>query len=165
MTALYQLVSQLRELQQIDADDVDEQTMLDTLEGLSGEVQQKSVQVAMYCANLDTFAGNVEEAAKRMKDRAARIQRKADQVRGYLQTMMEAAQITKIEAPEFTLKIVKNPPALHIAEGAVIPDEFKVTPPAPAPYADKAAIKAAIKAGRHIDGYRLDQATRLTITV
>lgn len=163
MTALYQLVAQYRELQQIDAEEIPEEVLRDTLDALTGELEIKATNVAMFCQNLDTFAASCDEAAKRMKDRAARIQRKADQVRDYLQSMLEAAQITKIEAPEFTLAIRKNPPALVMAEGVAVPDEFMVTPPAPAPYPDKQAIKAALKAGRKIDGCRLDQAQRLEI--
>ena len=163
MTALYQLVAQYRELQTIDADDIPDDVLRDTLEALTGELEVKATNVAMFCANLETFAENCNEAAKRMKDRATRIQRKADAVRAYLHSMMQAAEIAKIEAPEFTLAIRKNPPSLVITETAAIPDEFMVTPPAPAPYPDKAAIKAAIKAGREIDGCRLEQGTRLEI--
>jgi hypothetical protein len=163
MTALYQLVAQYRELQQIDAEEIPEDVLRDTLEALSGELEMKATNVAMFCQNLDTFAANCDEAAKRMKERATKIKRKADQVRGYLQTMMEAAQITKIEAPEFTLAIRKNPPSLVIVPDAKIPDEFMVKPPVPAPYPDKTAIKEAIKAGRKVDGCRLEQGQRLEI--
>lgn len=163
MTALYQLVAQYRELQQIDAEEIPEEVLRDTLEALTGELEVKATNVAMFCQNLDTFAANCKEAAKRMNDRAAKIQRKADQVHSYLQAMLEAAGITKIETPEFTLAIKKNPPSLVVSESALIPDEFMVTPPAPASYADKQAIKAALKAGREIDGCRLEQGTRLEI--
>lgn len=163
MTALYQLVSQYRELQQLDAEDVDEKTLRDTLEALGGELEVKAANVAMFCQNLDAFAATIEEVAKRMKDRAVRVQRRADGVRDYLQTMMEAAQITKIEAPEFTLCIKLNPPSLVILPDAKIPDEFMVRPPAPAPHPDKIAIKAALKLGRVVDGCRLEQGQRLDI--
>jgi hypothetical protein len=163
MTALYKLVAQYRELQQIDAEEIPEEVLRDTLEALGGELTEKATNVAMLCQNLDTFAQNIDLAAKQMKDRALRVQRRADQVRHYLHVMMEAAEITKIEAPEFTLAIKKNPPAVVIAPDAKVPDEFIVTPPAPAPYPDKAAIKNALKAGREIEGCRLDQGTRLEI--
>lgn len=163
MTALYQLVAQYRELQQIDAEDIDEQTLKDTLEGLEGELTVKATNVAMLALNLATFAENIEDAAKRMKDRAARVKRRSDQVQSYLKTMMDAAQITKIEAPEFTLSIKKNPHSLMIAPGVTIPDEFMVKPEAPPPHPDNAALKTALKAGRVIDGCRLDQGTRLEI--
>jgi hypothetical protein len=163
MTALYQLVAQYRELQQIDAEEIPEEVLRDTLDALTGELEVKATNVAMLCQNLDTFAQNIDLAAKRMKERALRVQRRADQVRQYLLTMLESAEISKIEAPEFTLAIRKNPPSVVIAPDAKVPEEFIVTPPAPAPYPDKTAIKKALNAGRDIDGCRLEQGTRLEI--
>lgn len=163
MSALYQLVAQYRELQQIDAEEVPEEVLRDTLEALTGEIEVKATNVAMFCENLTTFADNCDEAAKRMKERGARVRRKAEQVRAYLLAMMQGSEITKIESPEFTLAVRKNPPALVIADGVTIPDEFMVTPPAPPPYPDKQGIKAALKAGRGIEGCRLEQGVRLEI--
>lgn len=162
MTALYQLVAQYRELQLIDAEEIPEDVLRDTLEALTGELEMKATNVAMFCANLDTFALNCGVAAKRMQERATKIQQKADQVREYLKAMMEAAAITKIEAPEFTIAIKKNPAALRAQLGAIAPDEFMVQPP---PKLDTAAIKAALKSGRVIAGYELVQGTRLEIKV
>jgi len=163
MSALYQLVAQYRELQQIDAEEIPEEVLRDTLEALTGELEVKATNVAMFCQNLEIFAANCEEAAKRMEDRASKVKRKADQVRSYLKQMMEAAEITKIEAPEFTLAIKKNPPALVIADGVVLPKEFMVIPPPPPAHPDKQAIKAALKQGRTVEGCRIEQATRLEI--
>src|SRR4051812_28429483 len=110
MAALYQLVAQFRELQILDAEEIPEEVLRNTLEGLEGEIQVKATNVAMFCQNLETFADTIDEAAKRMKERSAKIRSKSDQVRAYLKTMLEASEITKIEAPEFTLAIKKNPP-------------------------------------------------------
>jgi hypothetical protein len=163
MTQLYQLVSQYRELQQLDAEEIPEDVLRDTLEALGGELELKATNVAMYVENLASFADQIDEAAKAMKERASRVRKRSDAVRQYLMSMMQAAQITKIEAPQFTLAIRKNPPALFIAPDVVIPAEFMVTPPAPAPYPDKAKLKQAIKDGLVIDGVRLEQGERLEI--
>lgn len=163
MTALYQLVSQYRQLQEIDAEEIPEEVLRDTLEALTGELEVKATNVAMFCENLDTFAGNCKEAAKRMNDRAAKIQRKADQVRAYLKQMLEAAEITRIEAPEFTLAIKKNPPSLVIADGTKLPHEYvEIVTSVKTKTND---IKAALKAGEVIEGCRLEQGTRLEIKV
>jgi hypothetical protein len=161
MTALYQLVAQYRELQQIDAEEIPEDVLRDTLEALTGELEVKATNVAMFCQNLDTFAGNCKEAAKRMNDRAAKIQRKADQVRAYLKQMLEAAEITKIEAPEFTLAIKKNPPSLVIADGTKLPHKYVEIVTSVKTLTND--IKAALKTGEVIEGCRLEQGTRLEI--
>lgn len=163
MSSLFQLVDQYRSLQALDIEEVPEEVLRDTLEGLGGELQIKATNVAMYQQNLQSFADAVSEAAKKMQARAKRLQAKADDVRHYLQSCMEAAQITKIESPELSLVIKKNPPTLVIAEDATIPDEFMVTPPPVAPYPDKVAIKRALNEGKNIDGCRLEQGQRLEI--
>ena len=163
MSSLFQLVEQYRGLQDLDVEEIPEEVLRDTLEGLGGELQLKAANVAMYQQNLQSFADAVSEASKKMAARAKRLQAKADSLKQYLQSCMEAAQITKIESPELSLVIKKNPPALVIADSAQIPDEFMVTPPPPAPYPDKAAIKRALSEGRAVDGCRLEQGQRLEI--
>lgn len=165
MTALFKLVDQYRSLQQIDIEDIDETTLLDTLEALGGELQVKATNVALYQQNVQALADAIKDASKKMADRAKRVQAKADSIRAHLQSCMEAAQITKIDGPELTLAIKKNPPALVIAPDAVIPERYMVTPPAPAPYPDKTAIKAAINGGEQIEGCRLEQGQRLDIRI
>lgn len=162
-SSLFSLVGQYRELQSLDIEDMDETALKDTLEGLGGELQLKATNVAMYQQNVQAFADAVSEASKKMSARAKRLQAKADSLKHYLQSCMEAAQITKIESPELSLVIKKNPPALIIAEGAAVPDEFMITPPQPEPYPDKHAIKRAINEGRKIDGCRLESGQRLDI--
>jgi hypothetical protein len=163
MSSLFQLVEQYRSLQTLDVEEIPEDVLRDTLEGLGGELELKAANVAMYHQNIEALAFAVSEAAKKMSARAKRLQAKADSVKHYLQSCMEAAQITKIEGPNLSLVIKKNPASLVIADGAQIPSEFMVTPPPPAPYPDKAAIKRALNEGRAIDGCRLEQGQRLEI--
>jgi hypothetical protein len=163
MTSLFHLVDQYRSLQSLDIEEVPEDVLRDTLEGLGGELQLKATNVAMYQQNLQSMADAVKEASAKMAARAKRLQSKADSLKHYLQSCMEAAQITKIESPELSLVIKNNPPALFIAEGAAIPSEFMIVPPPPVAYPDKAAIKRALNEGRAIDGCRLEQGRRLDI--
>jgi len=78
---------------------------------------------------------------------------------------MERAGFEKIECPLFKLSIRKNPPSVEILDQLSLPPEFMRTPepkpPVPAP--DKAAIKAALQAGKDVPGARLAQGTRLEV--
>jgi hypothetical protein len=165
MPSLFKLIGQYRELQELDAEDVPEEVIRDTLEAIEGDVQVKATNVAMFCKNLEMFAETIEGAAKEMKDRAARVRRKADSVRAYLLTNMQAAKISKIQVPEFTLAIRKNPPSVVIFPDAQVPDEYMVKPEAPPPYPDKKKIGAALKDGVAIDFARLEQGERVDIKV
>jgi hypothetical protein len=163
MKPLFQLVEQYRQLQAIDPEEVDSQTLSDTLEALGGEIQEKAKNVAYYARNIESFADQVDEAAAQMKERAKRLREKASGIRGYILNQMQGAGITKIQAPEFTLAIRKNPPAVQIKSDASIPSDYMVKPEPPAPYPDKRKLADALKAGTVIDGVSLEQGVRLDI--
>jgi hypothetical protein len=163
MHPLYQLVQQHRELARLDPEEIDEQTLLDTLEGLEGEITVKAQSCAATVRNMEVFAETIDAAAKQMKERADRLRRKSEWLRAYLLNNMQAAGISKITAPEFTVSIRKNPPAVIVDENVKLPDEYMVTPPAPPPKPDKQKISAALKAGKTIDGCALVQGERLEI--
>jgi hypothetical protein len=163
MTSLFQLVGDYRSLQQIDIEHIDETTLRDTLEGLGGEVELKATNVALYHQNIQAFANAILEASGAMARRATIVQKRADSLKAYLKSCMEAAQITKIESPELSLTIKNNPHSLVIAPDAVIPSMYVTERIVTETTIDKNAIKAAIKAGQSVDGCRLEQATRLEI--
>jgi hypothetical protein len=163
MKPLYALVEQYRELERLDVEEIDDQALADTLEGLKGEITVKATNCALFARNIETFADTVDEAAAQMAERAKRLRRKADSIRAYLLDQMRGAGISKIQAPEFTVSIRKNPAAVQIAPDAAIPQEYMVVPEPPPPRIDKRKLADALKNGAVIDGVRLEQSERLDI--
>ena len=165
MTApLYQLVNHQREFQLL-AEEIDlaPEVVRDTLEALEGDIQAKAYSVAAFSRNLDASAEAIRAAARRMLDRADRIEKRAEGVRQYLLFNMQAAGITRIEHPEFVLAVKKNPPAVVIDEDAELPPQYLKTPEPPPPRPDKAAIAKALKAGAVVPGAYLTYSDRLEI--
>lgn len=166
--ALYVLTEQFRELERLADDELPAEVVADTLEGLKGEIEIKSTNVAKFAANLGMLAEAIEGAAKLMKERAARINRKVDALHNYILVNMQACGISKIESPEFTLSVQKNPPAVIIDNEEAISEAFMVTPPPPpppVPRPDKKAIADAIKAGTIVEGAHLEQGFRLKVRI
>lgn len=162
--ALYQLADlYLADLKQLEDLDLDDQTVADTLEGLSGELEVKATNVAMFCRNLEASAEAIKNAETVMANRRKAIERRAERIRQYLKENMERTGILKIEGPHFALAIKKNPPAVVIEDDAQIPECFMVKPEPPKPYPDKKAIAAEIKGGGAVPGAFLSQGTRLDI--
>lgn len=161
---LYQIAGQFRELETLTvSDDLPPDVIRDTLEGLTGDLELKATNVAYFTRNLEATADMIDEAAKAMQERAKRLRKRGESVRQYLLYNMQVAGIRKIEAPEFTLAIRTNPPAVVIREDAEIPAEYMVQPEPPPPRPDKKRIGAALKAGVQIDGCWLEQGERLEI--
>lgn len=162
--ALYQLADvYLADLQRLAELDLDEQTVTDTLEGLSGELEVKATNVAMFARNLEASAEAIKNAETVMANRRKAIERRAERIRQYLKENMERVGILKIEGPHFALAIKKNPPAVHVEAQELVPPEFFNTPPPPPPALDKKRVGEALKAGKDVPGCRLEQGTRLDI--
>ena len=118
-TPLYELVRYQHQLESLaDSGEVPAEQIADTLEALDGEIQDKAIQVAAFTRNLEASAEAIREAGKAMLARADRIEKRAESVRAYLLFQMQAAGISKVECPWFTLAVRKNPPAVAIDDEA-----------------------------------------------
>ena len=165
LPALYQLSQQHRELERL-ADTTDElpaEVIRDTIEALEGEIEAKAISVAAVVRNLETHAELIRDAAKQLSERAARADKRAESLKAYMLFCLQATGITKVETAEYTIAVRNNPESVRIADNAELPQEFLVQPPAPPPRPDKTAIKAALKAGRQIDGCWLEAGQRVEI--
>ena len=163
-TALYILANEyLSAAQQLADLDLDAQTVADTLEGLSGDLEVKATNVAMFARNLEATAEAIKGAEAQMALRRKAIENRAASVREYLKAQMERTGISEIASPHFKLAIRKNPAAVVIDAASQIPAEFMRQPEPPPPAPDKKAIAAAIKAGKEVPGAHTEQSTRLEI--
>lgn len=142
--------------------DLDEQTIADTLDAESGLVE-KSQSVAFVIRNMEAFAAAVKAEADAMTERAKQAQKRADSIKAYLHSCMTLAGVQKIEHPQFTLSIAKNPASVQILDDKQIPAKFMRQPVPPPAAPDKKAIKAAIEAGEDVPGVKLAQGTSLRI--
>lgn len=164
MTALYVLAQDYRAAAEKLADlELDEQTIADTLEGLSGDLEVKAVNTAMVARNMQGLAAQIKEAEQAMAARRKALEGRAERLTAYLLANMQHAGISKIESPHFCLSIKSNPAAVVINEPGLIPAEFMRQPEPPPPSPDKTAIKEAIKAGKEVPGAHLAQGVRLEI--
>lgn len=162
--ALYEISAQyLSDLNRLNELDLDEQTFLDTLEGLSGELEQKAINVAMYAKNLEASADAIKQAEKSMADRRKAIESKQEKIRQYLLENMLKTGITKIECPHFVLSTRKNPPSVEVLMQDQIPDEYFDIPEPPPPTLNKKRLAEDLKAGVVIEGARLTQGHSLQI--
>jgi hypothetical protein len=160
---LYKLTDQYRSLLALDPEEVPEEAIRDTLEALTGDIQEKLTNVAAYCRNLEAAADAIDDAAKQMRERASRVRKRAESIRAYLLHNMQACEISKIESPYFTLAVRKNPPSVVVFDLNQIPADFMRQKPPPPPEPDKTAIKQALQAGGDVPGCKLEQGVRLEI--
>ena len=164
MTSLYDIAAEYRQTADKLADlDLDEQTIDDTLEGMSGALEVKAQNVVMFARNLEATATAIKEAETAMAARRKAIENRAAGLRRYALSAMQVAGVQSIECPYFKLSVRKNPPAVEVFDAAQIPAQFMRTPEPPPPAPDKKAITEAIKAGQEVPGARLVSGERLEV--
>jgi hypothetical protein len=164
MTALYLIAQDYRAAADKLADlELDDQTITDTLDGMSGELEVKAQNVAFFCRNLEASAAAIKEAEAQMAARRKAVENRAARVKDYLLASMMVAGVQKIECPHFRLAVRENPAAVEVYEPGLIPAEFMTVPPIPDAVPDKKAIGAALKAGKEVGGCKLTKGVRLEI--
>lgn len=164
MTALYELAHDYRNAADKLADlDLDPQTIEDTLESLSGDLEVKATNTAMLIRNIEASAAAIKAAEEQMAARRKALENRAARIKDYVLANMMVAGIQKIECPFFKLAVRDNPPAVEVFEPELIPASFIRQPDPLPPAVDKTAIKEALKAGQDVPGCKLTVGKRLEI--
>jgi hypothetical protein len=163
MTALYVIAQEYQSAARALADlDLDPQTVADTLESMSGDLELKSQNVAMMVRSMESDAAAVAQWAQDALARAQAIEKRSEALRDYLKRNLEACGITKVEGPGVSISFRKSS-SVVIDDEAQVPAEFFVTKPPPPPALSKTLIGNALKAGREVPGARIEHRTNLQI--
>lgn len=152
MTTLYTIAEQFKELAVL-AETADEDlavALRDTMEGIEGEFQEKGKAIAMITLNIDGDLEAIQSQIDRLTERKRIINNRKESLKEYLRTNMDAAGITKITHPLFTITCGKGKPIVVIDDEKAIPDDFVNVKVTSAP--DKVAIARALKEGQEVPG-------------
>lgn len=141
--------------------EIDPQTVTDTLEAITGEFEQKAVAVAAFARQMEAEAEAIKQAEEKMAKRRKALEGRARWLKDYVKVGMEVIGTKKVSSPWFVLSIQKNPPAVDVFDPAAIPAEFQEV--ITEIKINRTAIKDAIGAGREIPGARITNGTRLSI--
>jgi hypothetical protein len=163
MSNLYELKAAYQHEAALLADlDLDPQTLADTLESLSGDLETKATNTIFVARNLRATADAIKQAEAAMSARRKAMEARADALElRVFNTMLETG-IQKIESPYFALKIANNPASVDVFDSLQVPPDYMRE--VPATYApDKALIKKALIDGYNVPGARLVQGQRLAI--
>lgn len=129
------------------ADDPD--TLADTLEGITSA--NDVVRSLLRGAEVDwEFVVALKKLITVYSNRAHDLERRHRRRREAAQSIMEAAGITKVTAPEFTASLRALPPRVDIYDHQAIPVQFYDT----TPVLNKDRVRAAVEAGQEVPGAR-----------
>lgn len=152
MTALYEISKQYQELAAMtkEADHIPQNVIADTMQAIQGEFEDKGRSIAMLTLNMDGDLEAIQSQIDRLTERKRLLSNRKESLKEYLRINMEAAGITKITHPLFTITCGKGKPVVIVDDEKLIPDEFMRVKTSMAP--DKLEIAKAIKEGVEVPG-------------
>lgn len=130
------------------------------MEKMEAAVQVKASGIALYCEKLDAMIDAVDATIRKLQARKNALKNRKESLKEYTLAAMQTHGIKKIECPECTISIQKNPPSVEVFEERLIPGEYWKQP---APVLDKKALLEDMKEGLVIDGCCLKQSEGLRI--
>jgi hypothetical protein len=153
---LYELTNEMAALNSLDAEGDDDmrQAIIDTLDGMSCELQEKATSIAYFVRNIDSDIDALSAEIARLNTRKKVLQYRADSVTDYLRSNMVRAGITKIECPLFVISCRAGREIAFIDDESAIPDEFMTVKTDITP--NKNAICKAMKDGLEVPGAHLE---------
>lgn len=150
---LYEIPARLREA--FEGLDVDPETgeilNAEALDEIEGEASEKVENTALYLRELKAESEALKVEAKRLLDRKASLDKRADYLRALLIPALDGLG-GKVKTPRVTVYVSRRQ-AVEIGEGVTLPDEFKTIKVTETP--NKTAIKAALLEGLTIEGVSL----------
>lgn len=115
---LYELIDELKELTEMtDSEDIPEDVIRDTLEGLTGEINEKAEQIALTIKQLSAEAAAIKAEEKRLAERRQTKENAAESIKNYLSEMLQCADIASVETPKCRL-------SFRASKSVEIDDEF-----------------------------------------
>ena len=158
---LYDLKNELLTLLEMAEDpEVDEEVLRDTMEAVTGELEEKAEGYGCIIKQMEHDAAALAAEIKRLQARKKTVEDNKDKLKARLQDAMVATGQKKIKTNLFSFSIGKNPPALSVTSEEEIPEKYWTVPE---PVLDREAVKRDLKAGMAVPGAELTQSESLRI--
>lgn len=128
--------------------EIDETTLLDTLEGATN-LNEALGEVIRAALDDEAMADSLRSRMGAMRERLERIETACSKKREVAQAVMEDAGIEKILEPDFTVSLRTSPPSIAVMNEAEIPEPYWIPQP---PKLDRKGILDALKTGTRVPG-------------
>jgi hypothetical protein len=151
MTSLYQISQEYQAVTELE--DVDAQTLADTLEALAGEFDNKAVALIQHTFNVNSDVEAIDREIHRLKSMKAQKEAFVERLREYLKENMQRCGIPKIAHPLFTITLIKPRKMVKIVDEKLIPDEYVEVEVVSKP--KKKELLESLKGGATIPGVEL----------
>ena len=154
MTKLYEITEDIQELKQLqEQDEIDEQTLNDTMESLQLVFEDKAEAITKILKNISVPISASDEEIKRLQNSKKTIQNNIERLKYYLKNNMEAAKIEVIKTGLITIRLQNSLPSNESFNPDDIPEDYKKKKIVQE--IDKIKLNSELKKGRIINGAKL----------
>lgn len=155
---LYEMTETARQLYALlSAGEIDEQTVADTMEAIGAEEKLESYVYVQKTLEAELAAFKAEK--ERICSRIDTLTKQIDRMKAAQIAFMQATNQRRAKAGTFTIAL-RESEAVCVTDESAIPAAFWKPQPAKL---DKAAVKAALKAGEAVAGAALQTNTNLIV--
>ena len=138
----------LRQRLEAEFPEVDEESLFDTLEGMTN-LAEMLAEVLRSCLADQDLASALRARIGDLQERLSRFDERARKKRELVTTVMEEAGMKRIMEPDLTVSLRPSRPPLMIIDEAAIPRDFLKPQP---DKLDRLGLIAALRDGRDIPG-------------
>ena len=133
--------------------DLDDQTLADTLEGAT-DFKEAVAALIRSALEDECLAKALKDRLDQMRSRLSRLETRASSKRQVAVENMEAADLRKLQQPDFTASVRLSPPSVSIVAEDELPIDYLLPQP---PKPDKRAILEALSGGAFVPGAVLSE--------
>lgn len=130
---------------------IDDETLADTLEGLSN-LPELLQAIVRSCLLDEAFASGLKGRLTEMKERLDRLVERSSRKRELVCESMIRSGLNKLLAEDFAVSVRQGPPRLEVLDETKISEPFLIPQP---PKLDRAGLLAALKRGEVVGGASL----------
>ena len=161
MSSIYNITSDFLQLLEMAQDEeVDQETLKDTLESVQMEFDDKADAYANIMTALSADSNGIKAEIDRLKARKDAIDKNIDNMKRVLEEAMTTVGRPKIKTLTHTFYIGKNAPSVNIIDDSAIPKEFLIPQP---DKVDRNEIKKYLKENGNASWAELVQTESLKI--
>jgi hypothetical protein len=141
--------------------DLPDDVIADTLEGASGDIENKAWNTAALILQFEGEASIIKEAEQRMSARRKSLEKRVQWMRDYVLVQLIRTGIGEIDSPEFVIRVQDNPPKVILDDEEAVPNAYKLTETVTT--IRKAEIRKLLLDGQSVAGAHLESEKRLSI--
>lgn len=159
MANLYELTSNYKYVLDL-ADELDEQTLKDTLDSIEEPLKEKVDNTAKLIKAMENDVKAFKEEEARVKQRRQAIENNIKRIKERLQYDLESNELDKIEGETFKVSVQNNPVSVKILDEKMIPKGYFIEQE---PKLNKKELLDDMKRGEEIFGAELQQTRSIRI--